>query len=247
MSALHPSPLAPGLMLGSDVRLGERVQLGAHIAIHDGVTVGDDCTIEDGAVLGKLPRLGPHSSAPAAPPKPLVIQGGATICCHAVVCTGGQIGAEAVIGDHVFLREAVRIGRETVVGQGSAIGRGVRIGRRVRLQNNVIVAPESLIEDDVFFGPLVAVTNDPTMGRRQATGTHLKGVIARRGCRVGASAVLMPGIELGMEAVIAAGAIVTHSVPSHTIVIGAPARALREVDPKELLGQPHRQNPEVPN
>ncbi len=238
MGRLQLSSLAPGLMLGEDVRLGERVQLGAHVVIHDGVRIGDDCTIEDGAVLGKPPRLDARSRAPRPPSEPLVIEPGMTICCHAVICRAARIASGTVIGDHVFLREGARIGLEAVIGQGSAVGRGVEIGARVRLQNNVIVAPESRLEDDVFVGPLVAITNDPTIGRRQARGVELQGVIARRGCRVGANAVLMPGIELGVESVVAAGSVVTRSVPDRTVVIGVPARVVREVDPVELFDVP---------
>jgi UDP-2-acetamido-3-amino-2,3-dideoxy-glucuronate N-acetyltransferase len=236
VSELRPSSLAPGLMLGRDVRLGERLTLGAHVVIHDGVSVGDDCTIQDGAILGKDPRLGRHSTAPPPPEDQwLVVADGATICCHAVLCQGASVGVGAVVGDHAFLREGASVGAESVIGQGSAIGRGVRVGRRVRLQNNCIVAPGSVIEDDAFFGPLVAVANDPTMGRREATGTAIQGVIAGRACRVGAGAVLLPGIEIGAEAVIAAGAVVTRSVPERAVAIGAPARVRRTVDAAELL------------
>jgi len=232
------SPAAPGLVIGAHVEIGERVSFGANVIIHDNVVIGDDCIVEDGAVLGKSPRLGRHSRAPAASPARLVIESGATICSYAIVCRGGRVGADSVIGDHVFLREHAEIGTETVIGHGAAIGRGVRVGSRVRLQNSVIVAPESLIEDDVFFGPLVAITNDQTLGRREATGARLQGAVARRGCRVGANAVLLPGVEIGVEAIVAAGSVVTRSVPDRTVAMGAPARVTRPVDPRELLPGP---------
>jgi UDP-2-acetamido-3-amino-2,3-dideoxy-glucuronate N-acetyltransferase len=232
------SSIAPGLIIGDEVEIGERVSFGANVIIHDNVVIGDDCIVEDGAVLGKPPRLGPHSHAPVTSSERLVIESGATICCYAIVCWGGRVGADSVIGDHVFLRERAEIGAETVIGHGGAIGRGVQIGARVRLQNSVIVAPESLIEDDVFFGPLVAITNDQTLGRREATGARLLGAVARRGCRVGANAVLLPGVEIGVEAIVAAGSVVTRSVPDRTVAMGAPARVTRPVDPRELLPVP---------
>jgi UDP-2-acetamido-3-amino-2,3-dideoxy-glucuronate N-acetyltransferase len=235
MSGRRPSRLAPGLILGAGVALGERVELGANVVIHDGVIIGDDCTIEDGAVLGKPPRFGPHSRAPEPLGEPLVLREGVTICCHAVLCRGASVGSATVIGDHAFLREGASIGSETVIGQGSAIGRGVVVGARVRLQNNVIVAPDSQLEDDVFFGPLVAVANDPTMGRREATGVATEGVTARRGCRVGASAVLLPGVELGVECLVGAGSVVTRAVPDRAVAVGVPARVIGAVDPVELL------------
>jgi UDP-2-acetamido-3-amino-2,3-dideoxy-glucuronate N-acetyltransferase len=220
-------------MLGADVQLGERISLGTHVVIHDGVIIGDDCRIEDGAILGKTPRLGPYSRARQPTAAPLVVQDGATICCHAVLCKGASVGARSVIGDHAWVREGARIGAETVVGQGCAIGPDVIIGQRVRLQNNVILATGSIVEDDVFFGPLVAVADDLTMGRGQPV--ELQGVIARRRCRIGAGAVLLPGIEIGCEAVVAAGAVVTRSVPERTVVMGVPARVVRLVDASELL------------
>jgi UDP-2-acetamido-3-amino-2,3-dideoxy-glucuronate N-acetyltransferase len=221
-------------MLGEDVELGERISFGCHVVIHEGVRIGDDCTIQDGAVLGKPPALGPRSRAPEPRPSPLVLEAGASVCCHAVICYGAHVGPGAVIGDHVFVREGATIGAGTVVGQGGAIGRGVSIGDGVRLQNNVLIAPGSTIEDDVFFGPLVSVANDPTMGRHDPDLIP-EGVTARRGCRVGASAVLLPGIEIGADAVVGAGAVVTRSVPTRTVVIGVPARVVRSVDASDRL------------
>ena len=166
-----------------------------------------------------------------------MLEAGAAVCCGAVICAGGHIGSGAVIGDHAFLREGAQIGAHTVVGHGSAIGPDVRIGARVKLQNSVIIAPGSLIEDDVFFGPQVVVTNDMTMGRHdEALGPA--GVTARRGCRVGANAILFPGVEIGAEAVVGAGSLVTRDVRPRAVVIGSPAREIREVPESELLERP---------
>jgi UDP-2-acetamido-3-amino-2,3-dideoxy-glucuronate N-acetyltransferase len=229
------SPLAPGLMLGEDVRVGEGVSFGTHVVIHDGVIVGDGCTIEDGAVLGKPPRLGPNSRTPSPEAARLVLAERAVVCSHAVVCFGARIGVGAIIGDHAFVREGAEIGAGSVVGEGGAIGRGVRIGAGVRLQNKVGIAHGSVVEDDAFFGPLAVALNDPTIGRREATGTPIQGVIVRRASRVGASVVLMPGVELGEECVVGAGSVVTRSVAARTVVRGSPAREIRAVDPRELL------------
>ena len=233
MSTLTASRLAPGLLLGPDVRLGENVTLGAYVVIHAGTVIGNGCTIQDGAVLGKPSLLGPRSRAPASIPGPLVLEAGASVCCGAVISASAHIGSGAVIGDHTFLRAGARIGTDTVVGHGSAIGGGVRIGDRVKLQNSVIIAPGSLLEDDVFFGPLVVVTNDLTMGRHTPAGSPT-GVTARRACRVGASAVLFPGVEIGAEAVVGAGSLVPGDVASRAVVIGSPARHVRDVSEDEL-------------
>jgi UDP-2-acetamido-3-amino-2,3-dideoxy-glucuronate N-acetyltransferase len=90
------------------------------------------------------------------------------------------------------------------------------------------------VEDDVFVAPGVLLTNDPTAGRRGAD-EELRGAVLRRACRVGGGAVLLPGVEVGEEAFVGAGAVVTKDVPARALVMGVPARVVREVAEEELL------------
>jgi acetyltransferase-like isoleucine patch superfamily enzyme len=90
------------------------------------------------------------------------------------------------------------------------------------------------LEDDVFVGPGVTTTNDDAMGRI-APGAPLHGATLRRACRVGGAAVLVPGIEIGEEAFVAAGAVVVRDVPARAVVMGVPAREVREVPDEDLL------------
>ena len=108
------------------------------------------------------------------------------------------------------------------------------IGERVRLQSNVYLTANSVVEDDVFVGPGATTTNDDTMNRQPA-GSELRGAILRRACRVGAGAVLLPGITVGEEAFVAAGAVVTNDVPAGSVVMGVPARVVRRVPDQDLL------------
>jgi acetyltransferase-like isoleucine patch superfamily enzyme len=86
----------------------------------------------------------------------------------------------------------------------------------------------------VFVGPGVSTTNDDTMSRHpRAEALH--GATLRRACRIGGSAVLVPGVEVGEEAFVAAGAVVTRDVPPRALVAGVPARQVREVGDDELL------------
>jgi acetyltransferase-like isoleucine patch superfamily enzyme len=73
------------------------------------------------------------------------------------------------------------------------------------------------------------------MGRTERRKALVRGPVIRRGARIGGGAVLLPGIEIGEEAFVGAGAVVTRDVPSRTLVIGSPARYLRDVPPNELL------------
>jgi acetyltransferase-like isoleucine patch superfamily enzyme len=227
-------PGAPGLVLSPTASVGRNVRFGANVVVHDGVVIGDGVTVQDGAILGKSPTLGPRSTAPRDPGQPLVIEEDAAICAQAIVFAGAHIGVGAIIGDQTFIRERSRIGAGTVIGRGSCVDNDVRIGERVRVQTNVYLTGYSVIEDDVFVGPYAMTTNDDTMARH-APGTLLRGATLRRACRVGGAAVLTPGVEIGEEAFVAAGAVVTNDVPPRSLVLGIPARVVRQVEDEELL------------
>jgi acetyltransferase-like isoleucine patch superfamily enzyme len=98
----------------------------------------------------------------------------------------------------------------------------------------VYVTAETVVEDDVFIGPGVVMTNDDTMGRHPR-GERLRGPVLRRGCRVGGGAVLTPGVVIGEEAFVAAGAVVTRDVEAREVVLGVPGRAVRRVGEEDLL------------
>ena len=132
------------------------------------------------------------------------------------------------------MRERSVIGPQTVVGRGSAIDNDVMIGARVKIQSNVYVTAFSVVEDDVFIGPRASTTNDDTMSRH-APGYALRGATLRRACRIGGGAVLVPGVEIGEEAFVAAGAVVTKDVPAARVHGRRPARQVREVRDDELL------------
>jgi acetyltransferase-like isoleucine patch superfamily enzyme len=132
------------------------------------------------------------------------------------------------------VRERAVVGEGSVVGRGSAVDNDVTIGARVRIQSQAYVTAYSVIEDDVFFGPCAMTTNDDTMARHPK-GMPLRGATLRRACRIGGGAVLVPGVEVGEEAFVAAGAVVTKDVPARAVVMGVPARQVREVPDDDLL------------
>jgi UDP-2-acetamido-3-amino-2,3-dideoxy-glucuronate N-acetyltransferase len=235
VSALSASGLAPGLLLGDGVRLPDSVTLGGHVIVHAGTVVGEGAVLQDGCVVGKPPALGPHtSSASGDPLPPAVVGAGATVGAGAVILAGAEIGERAVVADQAHVRERTRIGPETVVGRAASVENDVQVGARVRMQTGAYVTAWSLVEDDVFIAPGVMLTNDPTAGRRPQ-GVELRGATLRRACRVGARAVLLPGIEVGAEAFVGAGAVVTRDVAPGEVVVGVPARPIRDVPAEERL------------
>ena len=233
MSAAPEGPGAP--VIGAGAQLGADVRLGAFVVIHPGTVIGEGCEIQDHVVLGKLPRLAPHSRAAGERAlEPLVLAAGVSVCAGAIVFAGARVGDGTIVGDQAYVRERTTIGARSVIGRGSAVDNDVTIGARVRVQTSVYLTAGSLLEDDVFVGPGVVTTNDDTMARH-AADAPVAGATLRRACRIGGGVVLVPGVEVGEEAFVAAGAVVTRDVSPRSVVMGVPARMVSDVPEKDLL------------
>jgi len=215
------------------VRVGADVRFGAYVVVHASTAIGAGCVIEDQVVLGKRPRLARGSSA-AGEVAGLELSDNVSVCAGAVVFAGASLGEDAIVGDQAYVRERSSVGAGSLVGRGSVVDNDVVVGARVRVQTNVYLTGFSLVEDDVFIGPGAVLTNDHTMARH-APGAPLRGPVLRRACRVGGGAVLAPGVEIGEEAFVAAGAVVVSDVPARAVVMGVPARVVREVPEEDLL------------
>jgi UDP-2-acetamido-3-amino-2,3-dideoxy-glucuronate N-acetyltransferase len=224
---------ARGPLLGEGVEIGAEVMFGAHVVVHDDTIIGPACAIEDNVVLGKRPRLAKHSGARGSVGG-LRLGAGVSVGAGAVLFAGATIADEAIVGDQAYVRERSTIGAGSVIGRGSVVDNDVLIGVRVRVQTNVYLTAFTVVEDDVFVGPGALTTNDDTMARH-GDETPIRGAVLRRACRVGGGAVLTPGVEIGEEAFVAAGAVVTRDVPARAVVMGVPARVVREVGEEDLL------------
>jgi acetyltransferase-like isoleucine patch superfamily enzyme len=164
----------------------------------------------------------------------VLVGAGATLGGHVILHAGVEIGAAARIGDHAQIRERARIGAGATIGSFASVDPEVEVGERASVQTRCYLARGATIEEDAFLGPGVTLANDDTMGRH-APGEALRGPILRRACRVGAGVTVCPGVEIGAEAFVAAGAVVAADVPARAVVIGVPARVVREVPDADLL------------
>jgi acetyltransferase-like isoleucine patch superfamily enzyme len=203
--------------------------------VYPGTVLGEGCRILDYAVVGKQPSLSPRSTAAREELPALELGAGTVVSTGAVVFAGTTVGARVIVGDQACVRERCTIGDDVVIGRGSLVENDTFVGDRTKIQADAYVTAYSTLEQDVFIAPCVVTTNDNFMGRTERRHELRRGPTIRRGARIGGGAVLLPGIEVGAEAFVGAGAVVLRDVPARALVVGNPARQIREVPEEELL------------
>jgi acetyltransferase-like isoleucine patch superfamily enzyme len=204
--------------------------------VYPGTVLGEGCKVLDYAVVGKQPTLSPRSTAKREELPPLELGAGTIVSTGAVVFAGTTIGERVIVGDQACVRERCSIGDDVVIGRGSLVENDTSVGALTKIQANAYITAYSLLEDNVFIAPCVVTTNDNFMGRTEKRHELVKGPTIRRGARIGGGCVLLPGIEIGEEAFVGAGAVVIRDVPPRALVVGNPAQQIREVPDEELLG-----------
>jgi acetyltransferase-like isoleucine patch superfamily enzyme len=202
--------------------------------VYEGTVLGEGVRVLENAVVGKQPSLGASSTAKRDPLPPTTIGDGTVISTAAIVFAGSSVGAGCIVGDQSCIRERVTMADDCILGRGSLIENDTTVGAGTRIQAEAYITAYSTLEEDVFIAPCVVTTNDNYMGRTEKRKALMKGPTIRRGARVGGGAIICPGIEVGEEAFIGAGAVVTKDVPPRKLVVGSPARVLRDVNEDEL-------------
>jgi acetyltransferase-like isoleucine patch superfamily enzyme len=203
--------------------------------VYPGTKLGDGVKVLEHAVVGKQPALSPRSTAKREELPPAEIGDGTIVSTGAIVFAGAKIGARVILGDQSCVRERVVVGDDVVIGRGSLVENDTTIGAMTKIQADAYITAYSTLEEHVFIAPCVVTTNDDFMGRTERRHELVKGPTIRRGARVGGGSILLPGVEIGEEAFVGAGAVVTKDVEPRMLVVGNPARVLRPVNEDELL------------
>lgn len=177
-------------------------------------TLGPDCEVQPGALVGLQYK---KDAGPA------VIGARARIRAGAIIYGDVNIGDDFQTGHQVLLREKTKIGRHVLLGTQSVIDGQVTIGDFVKIETHVYIPTHVEIGSFVFIGPGVTITNDryPLKLRDQYKP---EGAILEDGVTIGGGVTIVPGVRIGRDSFIAAGAIVTKDVPPDSLVVGAPGR-----------------------
>lgn len=154
----------------------------------------------------------------------------------ATVSDTAALADSSRIWDLAQVREGARIGENAIVGRGAYVGTGVIVGANCKIQNAALVYEPAVLEDGVFIGPAVVLTNDrfpravnPDGSQKSAHDWDPVGVTVREGASIGAGSVCVAPVTIGRWAMVAAGSVVIDDVPNFALVAGVPATRRRWV------------------
>lgn len=212
-------------------RIEDNVEIGIGSIIKNNVTIGKNTFVGDYCILGEV-TLKYYLDKQDYTSLETKIGNDSIIRSHSIIYEDVIIGEEFQSGHRITIREATRIGKKCSVGTMCDIQGKVEIGNYVRLHSNVFVGQLATINDFVWIYPAVVLTNDPypPMGR-------LKGVTIKEYAQVAASSVIMPGVTIGVNALVGAGSLVRKDVPDEAVVVGTPGKVICSVrDLRDDLG-----------
>ena len=223
-------------VVGEGVVIGKGCRIGSHVVLHDGTQIGEDVRIDDHTVIGKQPMRSVRSALPATGPQPPAVVGNRCIIGTSVILyAGSRLLEDILVADLATIRENVSVGTKTIVGRGVAIESHCSVGEYCKLETNAYITAYSVIEDRVFVAPGVLTSNDRFIGRTKERFGKFKGVHAHKGSRLAVGSVILPGVEIAAESVVAAGAVLVKPTEEAVIYAGIPARAMRRVPEEQLL------------
>jgi acetyltransferase-like isoleucine patch superfamily enzyme len=228
--------LGENITIEANVKLGDGCALGHNVVIHSDTEIGNEVKIGDNTVIGRLPMRAKMSAVTKDEElSPTIIGDRVIVGSQVVIYRGCQIGSFILVADLASIRENVEVGDYTIIGRGVAVENKVRIGKKCKIETNAYICALSTIEDYCFIAPMVTFTNDNFLGRTEERFKYHRGPHLKLGSRIGANATILPGLVIGEDALVAAGSVVTKNVPSRKVVIGVPARVIRDVPVEQLL------------
>lgn len=232
MSEISQRAIIPDtVIIHEDVIVEENVILHDYVVLYPGTIVKDGVEIYDHVVIGKLPTT-PGSTAKKYSSEygRTIIGSKCIVCPGAVIYTGTEIKNNTLIGDNCSIREKCKIGAYDIVSRNVTVNYETIIGDYTKIMDNTHITGNMVIGNHCFISVMVSSTNDNSMARDVNAAEHLVGPIVEDYATIGASASILPGIRIGKNAIVGAAALVTKDVPANKMVMGVPARIVRDVE-----------------
>ncbi|GAA0177439.1 acyltransferase [Clostridium sediminicola] len=224
------------VVIEENVTIGDNCIIGHNVVVHEGSNVKNNVRIDDNTVIGKRPMRAVNSIFKDEKElEGCIINDECLIGAGVIIYCGCIINEKTLVADLAVVRENVTIGSKSIIGKGVTIENFCEVGSNCKIQTNVYLTAYSKVEDYVFIAPCVVTSNDNYAARSKERFGKFKGVTVKRGGRIGAGAVILPGKYIYSEGFVAAGSVVTKDVEETTIVAGNPAKKFRKVPVNQLL------------
>ena len=204
-----------------DIKIGNNVTIDCNVIIRSGTVIGDGSYIGANSIIGEASSGMKDSDSIK---NKLVIGKNALIRSGAIIYSNSTIGDNFQTGHRVTIREKSVIGNHVSVGTLSDIQGSCTIGNYVRMHSNVHIGQLSVIDDFVWIYPYVVLTNDPTPPSEKFVGVHVCSFAI-----IATGSIIMPGLTIGTDSLVGAGAIVTRSVNQYEVVVGNPAKPITDI------------------
>lgn len=222
-----PKSLKTGqnVVIEDGVTIGENVEIGHNTVILKGTQIGDQVVIGANCVIGIEPGSNKRMRKISQTYNQLTINKDTRIGNTVSIYLGTSISENVFIGDHASIRENVTVGAGTIIGRAAIVELNSSIGQNCTIQTLAYVTGDTVIEDNVFIGPCVSMSNDKYMG---AQDYQLKGPHIKEGAKVGNNASLLPAVIIGKNTIIGAGSVVTKNFDSNEVIAGVPAKSIKQ-------------------
>lgn len=223
-TVIHPfAVVRPG------VSLGARVVVHPNVVIESGVVIEDDVEVFPGTYLGKEPKGAGATAREPVFKKEIYIGRGCAIGPNAVIYYDVSVGNNTLIGDGASIREGTQIGSYCIISRYVTINYDTSIGSRTKIMDQTHITGKSKIGDNVFIGMLVSTANDRSMGKQGYVESAIQGPIISDGVCIGSCANILPGVQIGQNAIVGGSSVVTKDVPPSKKVLGVPAKVVGDV------------------
>lgn len=218
------------VIIHDDVVVEDGAVLHDYVVLYPGTVIRKDAEIYDHCVIGKLPTSPGSTARKYSSAHGQTVVGEDSILCPGVILyTGTVIGRHTLLGDNCSIREKCTVGDYCIISRNVSVNYETKIGDYTKIMDNSHITGNMKIGTHVFISVLVASTNDNSMGRNEDAVEHLSGPVIEDYATIGAGASLLPGVVIGENSVVGASALVTKNVPANKVVMGVPARIVKDV------------------
>lgn len=217
--------LPPSVTVGEGCVLGEQVLLHENVVLYPGTKVGDHTEIFDNTVIGRPPRSAGNLVHQIGNTfLPVIIGNDCVIGCDVVLYAESVLGDHVLIGDGAKIRENACLEDYVLVAMNCTLNHHVTIKKGSKVMDLSHITARTMVQENVFMGALIATSNDNKMRLKGSEVGEANIISLKTGAKIGSGAILLPGVQIGHDAIVGAGSVVTKDVPGETRVMGIPAR-----------------------